>query len=155
MWITILDVKQLKTPLLHSICMSATMKDYTFLHRKNCRWQMSRYSCSWSFLYAITRTACSVPVTMCTKIGNNSLLRIVNNMVQSLSLYCFVVLCWFCKRTELGISLVVDYLSKRQHTYVCSGEAAGLKNFSIRFKCWTWYQELVGQKIDTAPGDQL
>lgn len=68
---------------------------------------------------------------MCTKIACENLLRIVNNMVQSLSLYSCVVLCCFCKRTELGMSLVVDYLSKKRHTPTCTAGAAGLKNFCV------------------------
>lgn len=69
-YITMPDVKQLKTMLfLPNICMSAKMKDHTFHTVPAHKLQVSRYSRSWSFLYAITRIARSVPVSMCTKTG--------------------------------------------------------------------------------------
>lgn len=57
------------------------------------------------------------------------MVRIFNSIVQHLSLLCCVILCSFCKRTEVGTSWLLTIQAKAGIHAHGLGGAAGLQNF--------------------------
>lgn len=91
------------------------------LQNKNCCWKTPCCLCSWLFLHAIPRTACSVPVTMCTKRTAASFLGFLIVWPKTSVFTAVLFYAVFCKITEVNMRSVVGCSSQKRHMCTCMG----------------------------------